>query len=62
MEIVEMEMKMKTTEITLKKMKNIWEHAPLPSTPSNLIIFTYSPKIDLKNKTITANTSFKLGY
>ena len=50
MEIVEMEMKMKTTVFTMKIMKNNWELAPLPSTPSNFIIFTYSPKINLKKQ------------
>ena len=59
LEIVEMEMKMKTKVFTMKIMKNNWEHVPVPSTPSNFIIFTYSPKIDLKNKTTTANTTFK---
>ena len=59
MEIVEMEMKMKTKVLKMKIMKNNWEHVPVPSTPSNFIIFTYSPKIDLKNKTTTANTTFK---
>ena len=59
MEIFEMEMKMKTKVFTMKIMKNNWEHVPVPSTPSNFIIFTYSPKIDLKNKTATANTTFK---
>ena len=54
-----MEMKMKTKVFTMKIMKNNWEHVPVPSTPSNFIIFTYSPKIDLKNKTTTVNTTFK---
>ena len=54
-----MEMKMKTKVFTMKIMKNNREHVPVPSTPSNFIIFTYSPKIDLKNKTTTANTTFK---
>ena len=59
MEIFEIEMKMKTRVLTMKIMKNNWEHVPVPSTPSNFIIFTYSPKTDLKNKTTTANTTFK---
>lgn len=59
MEIFEMEMKMKTKVFTMKIMKNNWEHVPVLSTPSNFIIFSYSPKIDLKNKTTTANTTFK---
>ena len=50
MEIFEIEMKMKTRVLTMKIMKNNWEHVPVPSTPSNFIIFTYSPKIDLKNQ------------
>ena len=62
MEIFEIEMKMKTRVLTMKIMKNNWEHVPVPSTPSNFIISTYCPKIDLKNKTTVANTTFKLGY
>ena len=46
----------------MKIMKNNREHVPVPSTPSNFIISTYCPKIDLKNKTTAANATFKLGY
>ena len=35
-----MEMKIKTTVFAMKIMKNNWEHVPVPSTPSNFIIFT----------------------
>ena len=38
MEIVEMEMKMKTKVFTMKVMKNNREHVPVPSTPSNFIM------------------------